>query len=115
MKSIINQFKLITLTIWDKLFLIIFTIIVGLLFTKGMTIITFGGIVLIYGAFLTYKGQVLLSVGSYLFADLCWLSNAFMRDDIQGVIFISIGIIFGLLATWKMSSGHYEKDVLKKN
>lgn len=113
MRDIITQFRLIKLNIWDKLFLIGFTAIVIWLFINGMSVLTLGGIVLIYGAFLTYKGQIFLSVGSYIAADICWVWNAWQHDDSQGVIFISIGIVFGILATYKMKKGHMEKDLLK--
>lgn len=110
-KNILTQFKSIELHIWDKVFILSFTIFVVWLFFTGMSILTFGGIVLIYGAFLTYKGQIFLSVGSYLLADFSWVLNAYFNDDLQGVIFISIGIVFGVIATHKMHSGKMKKHL----
>jgi len=109
--DIIRQFKTIKLNIWDRLFLIIFTCYMIYLIILGMSILTFGGIVLIYGAFLTYKGQIFLSAGCYILADLSWVSNAYYSHDIQGVIFITIGILFGIVATIKMQTGKMQKDL----
>ncbi len=114
MKDVFNQAKSIQLNLWDKLFLTGFTLIVLYLFIGGMTVLTFGGIVLIYGAFLTYKGQIYLSVGTYLMADFCWVYNAWGQADFRGVLFIAIGIVFGVLATAKMKMGHMERDLLKR-
>jgi len=114
MSDIIKQFRMIHLNIWDKLFLILFTVFVLWYMLNAMTILAFGGIVLIYGAFLTYKGQIFLAIGAYLTADMCWIINAYMNGDWQGSVLISIGMIFGILATYKMKNGDMEKDLLKK-
>ena len=79
-----------------------------------MTALTLGWIVLIYGAFLNYKGQIFLAVGSFIAADFCWIWNAWEYGDIKGIIFISMGIFFGLLATFKMGTGKMEKDIIIK-
>lgn len=114
-ESLKSQTRSIILNIWDKIFLFSFTMVVILLFYNGMSVLTFGGIVLIYGAFLTYKGQIFLAVFSYLAADFCWVWNAWQLNDIQGVVFINLGIVFGLLASFKMGTGKMEKDLLKKD
>ena len=111
--DIITQFRSIELNVWDKLVIIGFTILTTVLFYQGITALTLGGIILISGSFLTYKGQIFLSVGSYITADFCWIYNAWTQDDWKGMIFISIGIIFGIIATFKMGTGKMKKDLLK--
>lgn len=114
MKDVAQQLKTIQLNLWDKLFLMGLTLLTIWLFVGGMSILTFGGLVLIYGAFLTYKGQIYLSAFTYLTADFCWVYNAWGHDDFKGVVFISVGIVFGMLATYKMKNGYMEKDLLKR-
>jgi len=115
MNDILKQLKTINLNIFDKLFLGFFTTLVIYMIITGMSVLTIGGIVLIYGAFLTYKGQIFIATGSYLAADFCWILNAWASADIQGVAFIGTGIFFGIIATYKMKSGHMNKDLLKNN
>lgn len=114
MQGIIDQTKSMHLNKLDKMFLTIFSIVTVYLFFTGITVLTIGGLVLIYGAFLTYKGQIYLSVGTYLIADACWVYNAWENDDLKGVLMISVGIFFGILSTIKMRMGHMEKDLIKK-
>ncbi len=109
-----NQFSLIQLNTLDKLFLVIFTIVTIGVLSQGLTALSIGGVLLIYSSFLTYKGQIFLSVGTYIMADLCWIYNAWSHNDLAGVAFISIGIVFGIFATYKMSTSVMEKDLLKK-
>lgn len=110
--DIISQLKTIRLNVFDKIFLFVYAIIVAYMIYNGVTVLTIGGFVLICGAFLTYKGQIFLATASYIFADLCWIFNAWYGHDIQGVIFIAAGILFGILATYKMKNGHMKKDLL---
>ena len=114
MSDFITQMKTMDLNIFDKMFLIGFTFLVFWLLYNGLSILTFGGIVLIYGAFLTYKGQIFFATASYLLADVCWITNAWKFNDFQGVLFISIGITFGVIATLKMKNGNMKKDLLHK-
>jgi hypothetical protein len=114
MKGIITQLKMIELSILDTLFLFLMTLLVIGLINCGISVLTFGGIVLIFGAFLTYKGQIYLSVATYIISDLCWIYNAFENNDLVGVTFISVGIFFGILATFKMKNGHMEKDLITR-
>jgi len=114
MQDILKQIKLIHLNLWDKIFLSIMIFVTILLFYNDITALTIGGLILIYGAFLTYKGQIYLSVGTYLIADACWVYNAWENNDLKGVLMISIGIFFGILSTIKMRLGHMEKDLIKK-
>lgn len=72
-----------------------------------------GGVLLNVGAFLTYRGRIFEAVWAYLVADLCWMAMAWARDDRWGVLFIGVGILFGLLAFWRMQRGKMEKSLNK--
>ena len=72
-----------------------------------------GGIFLNIGAFLTFKGRIYESVIVFLFADICWIVMAYEKNDILGAFFILIGVIFGLLAFFKMKSGKMNKNLQK--
>jgi len=111
--EIISQLKTMEMNLFDKTFIIGFTLFAICYIYSGVTILTIGGIILIYGAFLTYKGQIFLATASYIMADVCWISNAWGNNDLQGVIFIATGILFGIIATYKMKSGKMNKDLLK--
>ncbi len=76
-----------------------------------MSFAILGGILLNLGAFLTYKGMIFRAVYVYLLADLCWVVMAYNRDDYLGMFFIVVGIIFGVLAYWKMKSGKMQKEL----
>jgi len=76
-----------------------------------MSFAIIGGILLNVGAFLTFKGKIYQSVIVYLFADVCWVIMAYEKDDIWGVISISVGVILGFLAFVKMQSGVMSKNL----
>ena len=73
-----------------------------------------GGILLNIGAYLTFRGKIYEAVAVYLFADFCWVVMAWERDDLWGVVSISVGVMFGLLAFFKMRSGKMSKSINKK-
>ena len=73
-----------------------------------------GGILLNFGAYLTYKGEIYKSVIIYLLADLCWIIMAYEKSDYLGALFIAIGVIFGGLAFKKMQSGKMQKNLIKE-
>jgi len=79
-----------------------------------MSFAIIGGILLNIGAFLTFKGKIYEAVFIYLFADFCWIVMAWEKDDFWGVVSISIGVMFGLLAFFKMRSGKMNKSINKK-
>ncbi|WP_304542973.1 hypothetical protein [Sulfurimonas microaerophilic] len=79
-----------------------------------MSFAVLGGIFLNIGAFLTFKGKIFQAVIVYLFADLCWVIMAYERDDFWGIISITIGVIFGLLAFYKMKIGVLRKTLEKE-
>ena len=73
-----------------------------------------GGVLLNFGAYLTYKGEIYKSVIIYLLADLCWIIMADEKSDYLGALFIAIGVIFGGLAFKKMQSGKMQKNLIKE-
>jgi len=73
-----------------------------------------GGIMLNIGAYLTFRGKIFEAVWAYLLADLCWIAMAWQRDDRWGVLFIAVGIVFGLLAFLRMHRGDMEKSLNKE-
>lgn len=73
-----------------------------------------GGILLNFGAYLTYKGEIYKSVIIYLFADLCWIIMAYEKNDYLGALFIAIGVVFGGLAFRKMQNGKMQKNLTKE-
>jgi len=79
-----------------------------------MTFAIIGGILLNIGAYLTYKGKIYQAVIVYLFADLCWMIMAYVRDDYIGAFFIIIGTTLGFLAYLKMRNGEMNKDLNHK-
>jgi len=79
-----------------------------------MSFAVIGGILLNIGAYLTFRGKIYEAVAIYLFADICWIVMAWERDDLLGVLSISIGVTFGLLAFFKMRSGKMSKSINKK-
>ncbi len=76
-----------------------------------MSFAILGGILLNIGAFLTYQGRVYQAVIVYLFADLCWIVMAYMKDDYIGAFFIITGTTFGFLAYLKMKNGKMHKNL----
>lgn len=79
-----------------------------------MSFAVLGGIFLNIGAYLTFKGRIFQAVIAYLLADICWVVMAYERDDFWGIISISIGVFFGLLAFYKMKVGILNKTLEKE-
>ena len=76
-----------------------------------MTFAILGGILLNIGAYLTYKGKIYQAVVIYLMADICWMVMAFVREDMWGAFFITVGTILGFLAYLKMRRGEMKKSL----
>jgi len=91
----------------------IFLISLYFIFT-GMTVLLFGGIILILAAWLVYKGEIFVATLTYLIADTMWLINAYQNNDKTGAIFIFIGMAFGLAASYKMQIGTFTKHLKTK-
>jgi len=79
-----------------------------------MSFAVLGGLLLNLGAYLTFRGKIYEAVAIYLFADFCWIIMAYDRDDFLGVVSISMGVTFGVLAFLKMRSGKMSKNINKK-
>ena len=79
-----------------------------------MTFAVLGGIFLNIGAYLTYRGMIFRAVWAYLIADAFWVLMAWERQDWMGMVFIISGIIFALLAFFKMHRGEMEKELKKQ-
>ena len=73
---------------------------------------TIGGILLIVGAFFTYKGDIYKSVITYTLADIVWIILGIKSGAIVGTIFIVIGVILGIFAWLKMNSGEFNKTLV---
>lgn len=78
-----------------------------------MSFALIGGIFLNIGAFLTFKGKIFEAVIVYLFADICWIVMAYEKDDFWGIVSISLGVLFGVLAYFKMKKGQMRKTLQK--
>ena len=79
-----------------------------------MSFAVLGGVFLNIGAYLTFKGRIFQAVIAYLLADICWVVMAYERDDFWGIVSITIGVIFGLLAFYKMKVGVLRKTLEKE-
>ncbi len=73
-----------------------------------------GGIFLNIGAYLTFRGKIYEAVAVYLLADICWIIMAWQNEDMWGVIFIIVGVTFGILAFTKMKMGKMNKNLNKE-
>lgn len=72
---------------------------------------TIGGLILIFGAYLNYKGKAFYSIITYFIADFVWVFLSFSAKDYIGSILILIGMIFGILVFFKMKRGEFVKDL----
>jgi len=74
-----------------------------------------GGIFLILGAYLLYRGYAFYSIIAYFFADLCWLAISVANHAWFGSLAILIGIIFSIGTWFKMNKGIFVKILKKDN
>ena len=72
-----------------------------------------GGILLIIGAYFTYKGEIFKAVVVYLFVDLCWSILTYLNKDYIGLFFIIIGMLLGVLVYYKINKGIMHKTIKK--
>jgi len=114
--QLLEQVKGININTFDKIAIIsYFILVLGYIFSGELTVLTVGGLILIGGAFFTYKGKIFIAVAWYLMADACWIWNAIAIDDIQGAVFVTIGVIFGVISSYKMKNGHMESELKHKD
>jgi len=71
-----------------------------------------GGILLIIGAYFTYKGNIYKSMLVYLLADVIWVLLSFLHQDYLGAVLIIIGASLGVLAFIKMHNGTFRKTLI---
>lgn len=79
-----------------------------------MLVSKIGGVLLIVGAFALWRGSIRWSLIFYGLADLCWLSMAFMANDMFGGILIIIGIVLGVLVYVKTHTGVFHENLNAK-
>lgn len=96
------------------LFAFMFTISV-VAYLMDASVLTVGGVVLILGAYYIYFGNIYFSVISYTVADICWIINAITHGDLFGSVAISLGIIVGIIVTYKIKIGVFNKSIVKDN
>ena len=87
--------------------------ILALIFLE-LSVISFGGLMLILGAKYMNVGNIFNSTICYVIADLCWSVNAFNNNDIFGAIAVNLGIIIGLRVLYKMNKGMFVKSLKKQ-
>lgn len=78
-----------------------------------MSSATIGGILLIVGAWFTYRGNIYLSIILYFAADCCWLSIALSTGDYFGSALVTLGMILGVGVFIKMNTGIFVKNLKK--
>lgn len=78
-----------------------------------MSAATIGGLLLIIGAWFTYRGNILLSIIIYFCADFCWLVIAVSTGDYLGSSLVLIGMALGIGIFIKMHKGIFVKTLLR--
>lgn len=76
-----------------------------------MSVATIGGILLILGAWFTYRGNLYLSIILYFIADICWFIISLNSGDILGSILVLIGMVLGFCVFLKMNKGVFVKNL----
>lgn len=78
-----------------------------------MSFASIGGILLIIGAWFTYKGNLFMSIILYFIADACWFGIAIVAGDYLGASLIIIGMLLGVGIFIKMNKGIFVKNLRK--
>lgn len=78
-----------------------------------MSVLTIGGLLLIVGAFLQWRGFIFRAIVCWIFADVCWIINALLSNDYMGTVTIAVGLVLGVLTTIKMHTGKFHKKLNK--
>jgi len=78
-----------------------------------LSIISIGGLMLIFGAKYMNLGNVFYSTIYYIGADLCWSINAFNSNDYFGAFTVNLGILVGLSVLYRMNKGSFVKSLRK--
>ena len=98
---------------FDRIFIFFLSSTFTYLIVTSASYLTFGGLILILGAWFVFKGEIFIATFSYLVADAMWVTNAISLGDTQGAIFIGIGMALGIGATYKMQIGKFTKNIKK--
>ncbi len=80
-----------------------------------ISILTLAGILLMFGSYWIYHGNMINSVIIYTLADVGWLTNAIQQDDKFGAISVFVGILTGIAVMYKMGTGIFEKTIVRKD
>ena len=76
-----------------------------------MTPAILGGLLIILGSFFVSRGEIFKSVFAFAIADICWIFLALASGDIYGAVTVTIGMIFGIVAFYRMHKGQIRKDL----
>jgi len=79
----------------------------------SLSVLTTGGLLLMFGAVYIYIGNIFFSTIVYTIADVCWLVNAHQNDDTLGAISVTVGIVVGVIVANKMRRGTFKKSIRK--
>lgn len=74
-----------------------------------------GGLMLILGNYLVFKGKVYQSIKVFLLADFAWLWLAIASGNIFGIVTVAVGVVLSFFAFWKMHTGVYNKTIIKEH
>jgi len=107
----INFYNNLELNLFDNIFIFGMSSALIYLMVTSASYLTFGGLILILGAWFVFKGEIFIATFSYLTADLMWIINAVQAGDMQGAMFIGIGMALGIAATYKMQIGKFSKNI----
>lgn len=96
-----------------KFFILLFTIIAGISYLSGISVVTVGGLYLILGAFYMYFGKIGFASMAYVLSDIAWAINAYTYQDYFGFLVVLIGVIVGISVMYKMKQGIFVVDLHK--
>jgi len=99
------------LNVFDLFFIPTYGLMCVFLLYVSSSVLTFGGVLLILGAWFIYKGEVFIATFIYMVADVMWVINAYKYNDFQGMFFILVGMSLGIVATFKMQFGKMSKSL----
>jgi len=80
-----------------------------------LTPATGGGIMLIIGAFLMYRGLAIEAILVYFIADTMWAWMSWEKGDLIGFTLVIIGMTLGFGVFLKMHTGLFVKNLRKDN
>lgn len=78
-----------------------------------MSILTLGGLLLIAGAAIQWRGYIRTAIWCWILADFCWIYNAWSIGDYFALGTIGLGATLGILTVIKMHSGIFHSNLKK--